>query len=153
MTNRNWACNRFQTTCKCKCKCKSVPLQTRGAQRFPGSSSSQILWQCPRMVVTFSTLRTGCFYQIWTLKETFFEIWTNQEDLKESYTCRSERTLAKIAMQIQHRSVCTAPLAIYGGLQPDWHICYFLFCKCSGIWTVYVQVGKTERADNVVSCL
>ena len=40
----------------------SVPLQARGTQRVPGSWSSQITWQWPRMVVRLSALRTGRLY-------------------------------------------------------------------------------------------
>jgi len=38
------------------CK-KSVPLQARGAQRFPGSLGSQITCQWPRVAVRLSALR------------------------------------------------------------------------------------------------
>jgi len=43
-------------------KSKSVPLQARGAQRFPGSYGFKITWQWPRTVVRLTALRTGRFY-------------------------------------------------------------------------------------------
>jgi len=43
-------------------KGRSVPLQARDAQRVPGSWSSQIMWQWPRMAVKLSALRAGHFY-------------------------------------------------------------------------------------------
>ena len=51
-----------QSSMRDKLKVKAVPLQTRGAQRVPGSWGSQITWQWPRMVVRLSALRTGRFY-------------------------------------------------------------------------------------------
>ena len=46
-------------------------------------------------------------FGIW---KNLFEIWTNQEDLRESYNCRNEQTLAKLAMQSQHTSDYAAHL-------------------------------------------
>jgi hypothetical protein len=56
--------------------------------------------------------------------------------VEEYFRCCNEDTVAKLAMQSARISY-TAPLAVYGGLQTDRLIKFFILCICLEIRPIW----------------